>query len=344
MQVVHPYPTRLKPSSSSGSVRPARSRYSVTTFDPGASDVFTHGLERSPRATALRASTPAPTITDGFEVLVQLVMAAITTSPWSSSKVSPSSVTGRALWLRSSVSATVAPGALAAVRRERLGGRLGVVPRGAVGGRVRGGVALFLGLVVGVAGGRGCAVATDDLGQGLAEGPARAAQRDAILRAAGAGERGFHFIQVELDVVGEGGLLGVLVVPQALLAGVGLDQRDLRLGAPGQAHVGDRLGVDREDRAGGAELRRHVADRGAVGDRERGEPGAVELDEHPHHAALAQPLGDRQHEVGGGRAGGQLAVEPEAEYLGDQHRHRLSEHRRLGLDARPPPSRARRGR
>src|SRR3984893_5341178 len=89
MQVVHPYPTRLKPSRSSGSVRPARSRYSVTTFEPGASEVLTHGLELRPRATALRARMPAPIITDGLEVLVQLVIAAITTWPWSSSKLSP---------------------------------------------------------------------------------------------------------------------------------------------------------------------------------------------------------------------------------------------------------------
>ena len=49
MHVVQPYPTRLNPSSSRYSVRPARSRYSVTTFDPGASDVLTHGLTVSPR-------------------------------------------------------------------------------------------------------------------------------------------------------------------------------------------------------------------------------------------------------------------------------------------------------
>ena len=35
----------------------------------------------SPRSTAFRASRPAPTITDGFDVFVQLVIAAITTSP-----------------------------------------------------------------------------------------------------------------------------------------------------------------------------------------------------------------------------------------------------------------------
>ena len=98
MQVVQPYPTRWKPSCSSGSVSPARSRYSVTTFEPGASEVLTHGFERRPRATALRARMPAPIITDGFDVLVQLVIAAITTCPWSSVVSVPSaSATGTAL-------------------------------------------------------------------------------------------------------------------------------------------------------------------------------------------------------------------------------------------------------
>src|SRR5690348_2946053 len=81
MQVVHPYPTKLNPSSSRYSVRPARSRYSVTTLEPGARDVLTHGFTVRPRCTALRASSPAPSITDGLEVFVQLVIAAITTCP-----------------------------------------------------------------------------------------------------------------------------------------------------------------------------------------------------------------------------------------------------------------------
>ena len=37
--------------------------------------------ERSPRSTAFRASSPAATMTWGFDVLVQLVIAAMTTSP-----------------------------------------------------------------------------------------------------------------------------------------------------------------------------------------------------------------------------------------------------------------------
>ena len=63
---------------------PPRVRYSVTTFEPGARLVFTHGLRVSPRSTAFFASSPAPIITLGFEVFVQLVMAAITTAPCSS--------------------------------------------------------------------------------------------------------------------------------------------------------------------------------------------------------------------------------------------------------------------
>src|SRR6516164_8272385 len=81
MQVVHPKPTRLKPSPSRSFCNPDLSRYSATTCEPGASEVFTQGFTVSPLATALRASKPAPIITLGLEVLVHEVMAAITTSP-----------------------------------------------------------------------------------------------------------------------------------------------------------------------------------------------------------------------------------------------------------------------
>ncbi len=53
----------------------------MTTCEPGASEVLTQGFAVSPRAAALRAIRPAPSMTLGFEVLVQLVIAAITTSP-----------------------------------------------------------------------------------------------------------------------------------------------------------------------------------------------------------------------------------------------------------------------
>src|SRR5260370_8106145 len=63
----------------------------MTTLEPGASVVFTQGLLDSPASTALRASSAAPTMTDGLEVLVQDVIAAITTEPWSRGTLAPSS-------------------------------------------------------------------------------------------------------------------------------------------------------------------------------------------------------------------------------------------------------------
>src|ERR1700688_618009 len=53
----------------------------MTTRDPGASDVLTHGFERRPRLTAFSARSPAASITCGVDVFVQLVIAAITTWP-----------------------------------------------------------------------------------------------------------------------------------------------------------------------------------------------------------------------------------------------------------------------
>src|SRR5687768_10893376 len=66
----------------------------MTTLEPGARVVLTHGLRARPRSTALRASSAAPIITCGLDVLVQEVIAAITTAPWSSSYVTPSELTG----------------------------------------------------------------------------------------------------------------------------------------------------------------------------------------------------------------------------------------------------------
>src|SRR6185312_13503838 len=82
MQVVQPKPTRLKPSPSRSFCNPDLSRYSATTCEPGASEVFTHGLTVRPFLSALRANSAAPIMTLGFDVLVHDVIAAITTSPW----------------------------------------------------------------------------------------------------------------------------------------------------------------------------------------------------------------------------------------------------------------------
>ena len=130
----------------------------------------------------------------------------------------------------------------------------------------------------------------------------------------------------------------VRLVEHPLLARVGVDQLD-RLGrAAGELEVAQRLGVDREDRAGRAELRRHVADRRPVGQPQRRQARAEELDELGDDAALAQHLGHGQDQVGRGGPLGQLAAELEADHLRQQHRDRLAEHRRLGLDPADAPA------
>ena len=110
------------------------------------------------------------------------------------------------------------------------------------------------------------------------------------------------------------------------------------LGPAGQAHIIERLVVDREEAAGRAIFGRHVGDRRPVGDRQSRDAGAEELDEAPDHALGAQHLGDGEDEVGGGDPLLQRAGQMEADHFGDDHRDRLAEHRRLGLDPADAPA------
>ncbi len=163
------------------------------------------------------------------------------------------------------------------------------------------------------------------------------AQRDPVLRPLRAGDRRYDGGQIKLEVLREA-RLDRGVVPQTLLLGVGLDQRDLVVAAAGEPQVLQGHVVDREDRAGGAELGAHVADGRAVGQRHGRDAVAVELDELADHAVLTQHLRDRQYDVGGGRAGRYRAGQLEADDLRDQHADRLAEHRGLGLDAADAPA------
>ena len=69
-----------------------------------------------------------------------------------------------------------------------------------------------------------------------------------------------------------------------------------------------------------------------------GQACAEELDEFFDHAVLAQHLRDDQHQVGGGRAFGQLAGQFESNHFRKQHVDRLAEHDRLGFDAADAPA------
>src|SRR5699024_11663657 len=65
---------------------------------------------------------------------------------------------------------------------------------------------------------------------------------------------------------------------------------------------------------------------------------AVELDELADGTVLAEHIGDREHDVGRGHAGGDLAGELEADDARDAHRHGLAEHGGLCLAAADAPA------
>ena len=248
----------------------------MTTREPGASEVLTQGLALSPRSTAARASRPAATMTWGFDVFVQLVMAAITTSPSRS-------------WWWGAAAGSVA--AVCGVRSRRHAERL--------------------------------------LGRG---------QRHPVLRAGRAGQRGHHVAQVERDQLGVDRLGRRRVVPQALGLGVGLDQREVRLLAPGEAQVVERHLVDGEHGAGRPVLGAHVADGGPGLEGQRGHPRPEALDEGADHAVVAEQLGHGEHDVGRRDAGLGFARNAQPHHGGQQHGEGLAQHGRLRLDPAHAPA------
>ena len=272
-------------------------------------------------------------MTDGLEVFVHDVIAAMTTWPWSSSNVSPSSVTStRRASARRSRRRRRRP-----ARGPARAGRRSCAGRPLAGGS-RGRERLGDRLVVAV--GEPSSASSPSSSASAARKPSLASlQRDAVLRALGPGQRRHDVAEVQLDDVGERRLLGVLVVPEALLLGVGLDEVDELLRAAGERQVAQRLGVDREDRAGRAELRAHVADRRAVGQRQRattpGPKNSTNLPTTPFLRSISVTVSTRSVAVA---PSGSSPCELEADDLRDEHRHRLAEHRRLGLDAADAPA------
>ncbi len=157
-------------------------------------------------------------------------------------------------------------------------------------------------------------------------------QRDPVLGSPRSRERRLDGPEVELDIGVEHRTTARLA-PQPLLLGVALDELDPLFRATGQAQVGKRLVVDREERRRRPELGAHVADRRPVGEGERGQTVAGELDERADHAESPQALRDDEDEVGRGRAARQLTRQPDADDAGHRLVERLAEHRDLGLDA-----------
>src|ERR1035437_49651 len=163
-------------------------------------------------------------------------------------------------------------------------------------------------------------------------------QRNPVLRAARAGERGFDVLEVERERVREDRVRRVLRSEETLLLAVGLGERDGPRGAVRELQVPDRLGVDREEAHRRTVLGRHVCDRRAVGQREPRDAGAVELDELPDDALLAEHLRDREGGVRRGRAGRERPDKLHADHVRDQHRLWLAEEGGLGLDSADAPA------
>ena len=270
------------------------------------------------------------------------VMDAMVTAPWSISNVWPSSVTfvlpaGPADVGRDALAELVRLALAALARADRVGGREGLRDRLVVAVERRRGVHVRRGVVRRRRRGGHGLVVVHVRGERLAEALLGLGQDDPVLRPLRAGDARHDGAEVELEVLGVA-RLAVVVVPEALLLRVRLDERDLVLVPAGQAQVVGGLGVDREHGDGRAVLRAHVADRRPVGQRHGRDAGSVELDELPDHLVLAQHLGDGQHQVGRRGALGHRAAELEADDARDEHRHGLAEHGRLGLDAADAPA------
>src|SRR5690606_1921575 len=114
-----------------------------------------------------------------------------------------------------------------------------------------------------------------------------AGQRDAILRAPGAGDARLHIAEAQLQRGGVDRVGRVVGAEQPLRLGGPLDEVYKRLAATRAAHVAAPLIVVRQPAEGTAVLRRHVGNRRAVGEAERADARPEVLHKLAGHAALA---------------------------------------------------------
>ncbi len=163
-------------------------------------------------------------------------------------------------------------------------------------------------------------------------------ERHAILRTLRSRDAGLDARQIQLQHVGVLGFRRVRSVEQPLFLVVRLHQIDQLFAATAESQVGERFLVDGKDAAGGAVLRRHIADGRAIGEWESLQPGPEELDELSDDALLAQHFGNRQNQIGCGRAFAELVLHAETNNLRDQHRDRLAQHGSLGFNSADAPA------
>ncbi len=170
------------------------------------------------------------------------------------------------------------------------------------------------------------------------EAPRHVRQRDPVLRPFRASQRGNDRRQVEMHAPRIVDVARKRNAEQPLCAEIGFKQHALLFAAPTAAQVADGFVVDREKAHRRAVLRCHVGERRAVGHRQRSRALAEILDEGAHHLFAPQQFGHRQHQIGRRHAFAQAAAEFDADDVRSQEVDRLSEHRRLGLDAADAPA------
>ncbi len=116
------------------------------------------------------------------------------------------------------------------------------------------------------------------------------------------------------------------------MPGVQLDQLDLLVLATCQTQVVDGLRVNGEHRRRRAVFRRHVGDRRPVAQGQTRRTCAVKLQVGADHLLLAQVLGQREHQVGGGDAWLMAPGQFDADDVRQAHPRGAPEHDVLGLE------------
>ena len=159
-----------------------------------------------------------------------------------------------------------------------------------------------------------------------------------VLRPPRTGQTRFERGDVQFEGGGELGVRRGVAAEQSLFLAIPFDPIH-DLGRPaGALQVAHGFLVDGEEAHGGSVLRRHVGDGGPIGQRQVGQPGAVEFHELLDYAVAPEEFGHPEDEVGGGGADRQLSHQLHADHLGDQHEVRLAQHDRFGLDAAYSPA------
>ena len=158
-----------------------------------------------------------------------------------------------------------------------------------------------------------------------------------ILRSTRTGQAGLHGTHVQVQAVGKRRLVARLA-PQSLRLAIRLDPLHHRIRTAAEAQIPQSFLIHREETAGRTVLRRHVGNGRAIRQRQVGETITVEFNKLADYALAAQHLGNGQHQIGGGDALAQTAGQFETDHFRDQHRNRLPEHGRLGLDTADAPA------